>query len=142
MPILSLNAIPPLVQVGLSVGVSYRIRRRGGPPIGRNALIDTGASLTAITPAVAAALAPQEVRRQKYTRPDQHPLYRPIYSILLCFEPDLSDPDWVADVHWFTVKAIEAKIATPGVDVLIGQDLLGQLALSWDGPRGRLLLMY
>jgi len=142
MPIVSLNAIPPYIQVGLSVGVVYRMRGQGGPPTARNALIDTGANRTAITPAVVAALAPQEAGRAEQTRPNEGPIFRPTYSILLCFAPDLGDADWVADAHWFTVEAAEATLATPGVDVLIGQDLLAQLALAWDGPRGRLLLMY
>jgi hypothetical protein len=142
MPIHSLNAIPPYVQVGLSVGVVYRMLRLGGSPIGRNALIDTGANITAISPAVVAALAPQEVGQRESIRPNESPLVLSTYLILLCFAPNLGDADWVVDAHWFTVEAMESKIATPGVDVLIGQDLLAQLALSWDGPRGRLLLMY
>ena len=142
MPIHALNAIPPVVQVGLSVGVSYRLRNLDSPPTDGYALIDTGASMTAITPAIVAKLRPQQVGTEPYTRPDQPPIIRPTYSILLCFEPDLADPDWMAHAQWFGVVAVEAKIATPGVDVLVGQDLLGELALSWDGPRGRLLLMY
>ncbi len=142
MPIHSLNAIPPYVQVGLSVGIVYRKNHRGGPPIGRNALIDTGASITAITPAVVATLAPQKAGQMEHTRPNEGPIFRPTYLIQLCFTPDLGEADWVADAHWFTAKAVESKIATPGVDVLIGQDVLAHLALTWDGPRGRLLLMY
>jgi hypothetical protein len=142
MPIHNLNAIPPFVQIGLSVGLTYRRQNLGFPPIPRNALIDTGASLTAITPTVVAALAPQRVGRRQYTRPGQSPISPPIYSFLLCFEPAIGDPDWVAESHWFSVVAVEATIATPGVNVLIGQDVLASLALSWDGPRSRLLLMY
>ncbi len=33
-------------------------------------------------------------------------------------------------------------IATPGVDVLIGKDLLLQLTLLYNGPLGKLVLMY
>ena len=35
-----------------------------------------------------------------------------------------------------------ATVTTPGIDVLIGQDVLSQVVLSLDGPRRRLLLMY
>jgi hypothetical protein len=118
------------------------MRNLGGLPIGRTVLIDTGASQTAIASSVVAALHPQDVGRLDYLRPDQPVISRPRDSILVCFEPDLGDPDWVDDAHWFTAEAVEANIATPGVDVVVGQDLLSHLALSWDGPRGRLLLMY
>ena len=142
MAIHHLNAIPPFVQVGLSVGLSFRMRGLGGPPIGVNALIDTGASQTAVAPRLIRALAPQPAGNRNYLRPGTTPIGVPTYSVLLCFEPDLGDKDWVANSHWFPVLAAEISPATPGADVLIGQDLLAHLALSWDGPRGRLLLMY
>ena len=93
MPIHSLNAIPPLVQVGLSVGPGHiGCFTRAGSPIGRTALIDTGASQTAITPAILAALVPQKFGEAEYIRPDQPSIFRSTYSILLCFEPNLGDP--------------------------------------------------
>jgi hypothetical protein len=142
MPIHRLNAVPPLIQVGLSVGIAYRMRGTGGPPTGGTGLIDTGASQSAISPSLIERLNPQRLRLQDYNRPGGTLIPAWTYSMLLCFEPDLGDEDWVADAHWFPVIAIGAAPATPGVDVLIGQDLLANLALAWDGPRGRLNLMY
>ena len=44
--------------------------------------------------------------------------------------------------RWFDLIAVETAPATPGVDVLIGQDLLLQLTLLYNGPLGKLVLMY
>ena len=142
MAIHRLNAIPPVIHVGLSVGIAYRMRGEGSPSIGGIGLIDTGASQSAISPSLIARLDPQRVGMQDYARPGGPPMTAWAYSTLLCFEPNLGDEDWVADAHWFPAIAIAARPVTPGVEVLIGQDLLAHLALSWDGPRGRLLLMY
>jgi hypothetical protein len=44
--------------------------------------------------------------------------------------------------RWFNVEAIAVPPASVGVDVLIGQDILSQIVMSWDGPRWKVLLMY
>ncbi len=49
-----LNTIPPLIQVGVSVGHTHLSRSLGKPPVMKTALIDTGASLTVIPPKVIA----------------------------------------------------------------------------------------
>jgi hypothetical protein len=40
------------------------------------------------------------------------------------------------------LRVVETAPATPGVDVLIGQDLLLQLTLLYNGPIGKLVLTY
>ena len=142
MPVHALNTAPPLCQVGLNVGLAFASRQRGGPPRPANALIDTGATRTAIAPDQIQALGAQRVGQEVFTRPDGTPAWKPIYAVRIGFEPNLGDPLWPLKTHWFPITAVAVAPATPGTDVLIGQDLLAQLVLAWDGPRGRLLLMY
>jgi hypothetical protein len=107
-----------------------------------NALIDTGASQTAITPHRIQALRPQPVGKESFIRPDGQVIQKTTYAVRLAFEPNTSVPLWPLTVRWFDAVVVSVAPATPGVDVLIGQDILSELVLSWDGPRGRLLLLY
>jgi hypothetical protein len=107
-----------------------------------NALVDTGANRTAIAPGRINFLGPQRVGKDVFIRPDGTRVLTNTYAVRLGFEPDLADPDWPLTVRWFDVVAVSVAPATPGVDVLIGQDILSEIVLSWDGPRSRLLLMY
>jgi hypothetical protein len=42
----------------------------------------------------------------------------------------------------FTLEVLEEKPVTPGVEVLLGHDLLRKVLMIWDGPRDKLLLTY
>lgn len=44
-------------------------------------------------------------------------------------------------VRMFDLKVVETALATPGVDVLVGQDLLN-LTLVYNGSIGKLVQMY
>jgi hypothetical protein len=63
------------------------------------------------------------------------------YDIRIAFEPDPQQAQWWLRGRWFNVEALGAPPASAGVDVLIGQDLLHKIVMSWDGPRWKLLLM-
>jgi hypothetical protein len=134
--VLDIGRLGPVVSVGLSVGDAYASAGLGGAPQSYNALIDTGASDTAISTAARQALQPQRVRSVPYLRPGMPRVPRPSYDIRLKFEGHLSP------FLWFDVEVIEVNPATPGIDVLIGQDLIQQLTLLSNGPLGKLVLMY
>ncbi len=136
------NTPPPLIQVGISVGHSYLSRGLGGPPLMKTALIDTGSSMTAIDPTITAALRPLRLGAVELTRPGGTMIWAQSYDIRLAFEPDPQHARWWQYGRWFDLEAIETTPASAGVDVLIGQDLLQKVVMSWDGPRWRLLLMY
>jgi len=71
------------------------------------------------------------------------PYYRGRETLLLhATLSNIGDPLWPLKVRWFDIVAVSVAPATPGIDVLIGQDILSELVLSPDGPRIRLLLMY
>jgi hypothetical protein len=142
MAVHTLGTRPPLIQVGLSVRQTYLSRRLGGPPVLKTALIDTGSVMTAISPTIAMALRPLRLGTVDVSRPGGTIRRAPTYDIRLAFEPDPQPARWWMQGHWVELEAVEALPASPAVDVLIGQDLLDRVVMSWDGPRGRLLLMY
>jgi len=142
MPVHVLNSMPPLIQVGIRTNRARQARGPGGKLLLRTALIDTGASMTAIDPSTIAVLHPRKRERIEITRPLAESLWAMTYDIGLAFEPDPAQREWWLRARWFNVKVIAAPPASAGVDVLIGQDILSQIVMSWDGPRWKLLLMY
>jgi hypothetical protein len=44
--------------------------------------------------------------------------------------------------RWFGLEVVVYQPTTPDVDVLIGMDLLVRLKMTWDGPRGLLVLTF
>ncbi len=143
MPVHVLGSNPPVVYVGLNVAEVVAARGRGRPlGQGVSALIDTGASRTAIARWAVEQLGVDQAGEDEVLRSDGETELRPTFAIRVAFEPNFADPLWPRKVRFFAVIAIEGEPATPGVDVLIGQDILSQVVLAHDGPARRLLLMY
>src|SRR5262249_1346236 len=115
---------------------AYEAIGRGGAPHSYVALVDTGASRSAISPRVVADVQPQRLADAAFQRPGAATGTGQIYSIPLKLEGHLSPG------RWFELRAVETTPATPGVDVLIGQDLLQNFTLLYNGPIGKLVLMY
>jgi hypothetical protein len=136
MAIHVLSTLFPTVQVSLSVGTAFSSQGYGGTPVMTTALIDTGATITAISSQVNGALQPQQIGTVLYRRPGQIASWVPSYLVQLDFTTHLRPGPP------FHLEVIEENPATPGVDVLLGQDLLEKVIMVWDGPRGRLLLTY
>jgi predicted aspartyl protease len=126
----------PLIQVGIRVGAAFETIGRGGSPHSYTALVDTGASCSTISPRVVADVQPQSAGSTTLERADATLTTVRMYKIRLKFEGHL------APGRWFDLMVAEIAPATPGVDVLIGQDLLLQLTLLYNGPLGKLVLMY
>ncbi len=125
-----------LLQVGLRVGASYARAGKGGPPSSWTALVDTGATRTAISPAVVRSLAPRPGDSAAIRRPTSGVKRTLIYDVELKFDGHLSTG------RWFDLEVVAAQPATPGIDVLLGMDLLKQLHLYLSGPDGKLVLSY
>jgi len=126
----------PLIQVGARVGGEFDASGRGGAPRSYSALIDTGASTTAISRKVIAEVQPQQVGSVKFGRAGSADAVGYLYDIRLKFDSHLLPG------RWFDLEAIETDPATPGVDILIGQDLLLKLTMVYNGPLAKLVLMY
>jgi predicted aspartyl protease len=126
----------PLIQVGVRVGAAWENAGRGGAPRSYTALIDTGASITAISPKVVNEVQPQ---------PGSHATLRRIATAPLALNMHyvrVKSEDHLTPGRWFDLEAVETTPVTPGVDILIGQDLLLMLTLLYNGPLGKLVVMY
>jgi hypothetical protein len=122
--------------VGLNVGAKQASVGLGGPPMSRTGLIDTGAARTAISDTVHRALRPSPSGRTLYRRPELAQTEVATYAVRLNFEGHL------ARNPWFELDVLVADPATPGVDVLVGMDILSQLVLFYEGANGTMVLAY
>jgi Retroviral aspartyl protease len=136
LQVVDIGPLGPLIQVGIRAGTAFEAIGRGGAPHSYTALIDTGASRSTISRRVVVDVQPQSAGSTSLTRAGAAPLTIKRYEIRLKFQSHLA-PD-----RWFDLMVVETTPATPGVDVLIGQDLLLQLTLLYNGPLGKLVLMY
>ena len=124
----------PLIEVGVSVARAYA--RWGGAPGTRQALIDTGADITAISPGVVESLRPMQIGTLPISRPTGGRSVRDTYDVRLRFGGHM------APGRWFSLEAVEVQPATANIDVLIGMDVLLRIEMTWLGPRRLLFLRY
>ena len=134
--VVNLGPLGPLISVGIGVGFAFAARGFGGPPGTYNGLIDTGSMRTAISPSVHAAVQCQQVGQFPVNRPGQKAALVPSFDIRLRFEGHLGQ------YPWFDAEALLIRPATPGVDVIIGQDVLSRLCMVYNGPVGKSIIMY
>jgi hypothetical protein len=133
---ITVGPLGPLFQVGLNVGANQAASGKGGPPLSRTGLIDTGATQTAISDAVYQIPRPAACGLTLYRRPVMAQTTVAMYSIRLNFVGHLSsNPSFDLDI-------LVANPATPGIDVLVGMDVLSQLVLFYEGANGRMVLAY
>jgi predicted aspartyl protease len=133
--ILDVAPLGALIQVGVRVGVAFSNAGFGGTPRTCTALLDTGASSTAISPTIVRQVQPQIVGTTPIKGVGASSLAH-TYEIQIKFEHHLQPGTW------YNLEAVEAVPATPGVDILIGRDLLKNIAMFYDGPSEKLTLMF
>ena len=131
----------PVLQVPLSTsGAILDVEVRASAVLGPRgsgsasifeALIDTGATITAISPEVVTAVQPQQIGVMPITRPNGTIAWVNSYDVRIQFG---------SQGRFHDVEAVETQPATPNIDVLIGLDLLLRIRMGWDG-RGRLLTL-
>ena len=83
--VIDLGPSGPLIQVGIRVGAAFEASGRDGAPRSYNALIDTGASMTAISHKVVAELQPQSRGGTTLDRIGTAPVVLTAYTIRLKF---------------------------------------------------------
>lgn len=133
---ISVGPLGPVIQVGLNVGIAQANDGTGGPPLSRAGLIDTGATFTAISEAVYQLLQPMASIPVTYGRPGTTQVNVWTYAVRLKFEGH------VAPNPWFDLDVVVADPATPGIDVLIGMDLISQVVLFYEGANGTMIVTY
>jgi len=124
----------PQTDVGLDVGARHA--PWGGSPSTKKALIDTGATATAVSPAIRQALKPMKIGRARVHLPGVGVVWDDTYFVRLKFGGHARPG------RWFGLEVIEYRPSTPNIDVLIGMDLLVMINMVWDGPRGLLVLTF
>ncbi|MBI5489543.1 MAG: retropepsin-like domain-containing protein [Deltaproteobacteria bacterium] len=91
------------------------------------ALIDTGASMTCISPEVTKALGLQTIAVVDCHTPAGE-VKRPVKAVEFEFPG--------SQIRVTTAQVIEVELAAPGIVMLVGRDLLAHAALTYDGPTG------
>lgn len=125
-----------LIPVGLTVGSAQAQLGLGGAPLTRIGLVDTGAVQTAISQAVEQELRPTLIGSTTMKRPGLSAAEAQICSVRLNFEGHLiRNP-------WFDLDVVVANPASPGIDVLIGMDVLARVVLFFEGVQGTMILSY
>jgi predicted aspartyl protease len=132
--VLDVGPTGPLIQVGVSVGAKSAQAGLGGAPRSYTALIDTGASGSAISPKVVGEIQPKLVRRVPVERAGAK-VVADVYAVRIKLAHHLQPG------RWYELEAVEIAPASPGVNVLIGRDLLENTTLLYDGSNGKLVLM-
>ena len=107
-------------------------------PFATTALIDTGASQTAVAPFVVEYLRLVQGDTAEVLVPGKSGAM--VAEIHRVYDLALSLPAHPQFGH--KVAAVAAMPATPGVSVLIGRDILDQCRFLFDGPKRRFTLWF
>ena len=105
------------------------------------ALIDTGASRTAIHPAALGLIHSTASGTARVRRPGSQSAFRVVdlHDVRLAFA-GASTP--LAVAAWVEIEAVAVMPADPGILALIGRDMLAHCQFVYDGWRGELILVY
>jgi hypothetical protein len=121
--------------VGVSAPVGYVTRATR--PGTWTALVDTGANMSIVSPAVVLALQPPRLGYMPVGRSGGITTPQPTYDLRFRLGGHVNTPN-----RWFPLEAAEIQPATTGVDLIIGTDLLIKLELVWYGPSRHGFLAY
>jgi hypothetical protein len=103
MAIHTLSTLLPTLQVELRLPLIAIAHGHGGHPTIRTALVDTGSSITAISPAVRGALNPSHFGKVLYHPRGQNPIWTDTYLVIVEIEPH-TNPG-----RTFTLEVIEEQ---------------------------------
>jgi hypothetical protein len=145
MPFLSFPIDPGGVLVDIFVAMStprIDVLKAAGmkypPPETAKALIDTGAGISSISPRIARALAlvPSGVTPIHSATTGGAPQNCNLYDVCLAFvQPSIK-------VLGVAIPVIEVELGTPGIEVLLGRDILRQCLCVYDGQSGTFVLAF
>jgi predicted aspartyl protease len=133
--ILDVDPLGPLIQIGVRVGTRFAAAGLGGAPKSYTALIDTGASSTAISPKVVSEVRPQLTGSTPIGRAGAS-LIADMYDVRIKFEHHRLPGTW------YDLTVVEVSPANQGVDILIGRDLLKNATMLYDGSNGKLYIKF
>ena len=126
--ITDLQARGPIAQVNIAISAAAEsaLTTAGQaipPPVQVTALVDTGASVTAISQGIAQQLGLQPVGMQPVSTPSNPSANMPLYAVRV-----------VINTVVFEVTAIEAAgLAVQGIGALLGREVLSQAVFVYIG---------
>ncbi len=147
MPFLTIPIGAEGASIDLHVALEYATDRcpqggREGLPAARAGprLIDTGASISAISPRIANTLGlvptGKATIKSATTGPASHTCN--LYDVALAF----LQPGLQTHIFGVTIPVIELDLGSPGIDAILGRDLLRQCLCVYDGKRGEPTLAF
>ncbi len=125
MPTMQIPLLSGGAFLDVGVGASPAYTSSKNPPRTWRALIDTGASMTAVSPSVIATLQPQQFSSILVSRPGGGTASHETYLVRVRLGGHVNTG------QWFFLEAVEAQPSTPNVDLLIGMDLLFKIDMFW-----------
>lgn len=127
------NAVDQLMQDGAIVQVTVTKPAAGGAgtPVTMNAMIDTGASITTLQDSVAQRAGLQQTGSTQLSGVGGVQI-SPIYAASLAI------PEFGVTVDAIEVASVQNPF--PGVEMLLGRDLLRNLSLEYHGLQGQFAL--
>jgi predicted aspartyl protease len=138
-----IGAAGPLVEVHVALSTPRidALKAKGRtwpPPVPAKALVDTGSSLTTVSPRIATVLGliptGQIDVNSATTGQTPRPCY--LYDVCLAFvRPTLI-------VLGATIPVAEVELANPDIDMLLGRDMLAQCLCVYDGRAGAFTLAW
>jgi hypothetical protein len=137
MPIFPLSVTPDGATISIGVSAPSVYVSRETRPRTWTALIDTGATMSIISPSVVSVLRPPRLGFAPVGRSGGVRTFEPTFEVRFRLGGHRQTPS-----RWFALEAIEIRPATPNVDILIGTDLLIRLELMWQGPTRHGFLAY
>lgn len=123
-----LQAVGPTIDISIAVSAAAEVALNAAgetvaPPVSVTALVDTGATGSAIARGVAQQLGLQPVAIVNVSTPSSANVPMPAYAVRLLL------PNTII----FETTAIEAELAGQGIGALIGRDVLSQAVLVYIG---------
>jgi hypothetical protein len=137
MPIFPLAVTPNGATLDAGVSAPRVYVTQATRPRTWTALVDTGATMSVISPAVVLALHPPRLGFIPVGRSGGVSTPEPTFEVRFRLGGHRNTRG-----RWFALEVIQIQPATPNVDVLIGTDLLIRLELMWQGPSRHGFLAY
>jgi hypothetical protein len=109
------------------------------PSVWGTAVLDTGTTLTCVSRTVIHQFGLTSVG-QGSSQTASGPLIADVYRVSLSIPPHQNLPGPL--LTWAEVSVLELANVLPGVDVLIGMDLLLTIKTTVDGPTGQFTLEF
>lgn len=127
-------------QIGVPTSLAAQLSASGQqipPPVMVSALIDTGASLTAVDLEILKQLALEPIGETRLSTPSDPKAKAGIYAVSLTF-PQARETRVTVD----PIPVAGCQLKSQGMGMLLGRDFLNNVVLIYNGPGGFFTVAY